>query len=186
MAADGAGEVAGEGRAVGQSPRRGGPITTSTGDAAARPPDGAVLAPPLQPRTHAVRRPCGGTRRGSAPSAAAHACCRAAAAVLGRRASLRHGSGGEAMSGAGDDDAEAAAAQGGAMAMTTCDTATTTVEVSPLAACGRRRRRGSEGSATHPRRVLPPAEINLDLPGGRAGAAEAAARLGLGSRNLVV
>ena len=66
----------------------------------------------------------------------------------------------------GDDDAEAAAAQGRAMAMPTSDAATVTVEVSPPAACGRRRRRGSEGSAAHPRRALPPAEINLDLPGG--------------------
>ena len=33
--------------------------------------------------------------------------------------------------------------------------------------CARRqRRRGSEGSAAHPRRAVPPAEINLDLPGG--------------------
>ena len=70
------------------------------------------------------------------------------------------------MSGAGDDDAEAAAAQGEAMAMSTSDAATATVEVSPPAACGRQRRRGSEGSAAHPRRALPPAEINLDLPGG--------------------
>jgi hypothetical protein len=69
------------------------------------------------------------------------------------------------VSGAGDDDAEAAAAQCGAMAMPTSD-ATTAVEVSPPAACGRQRRRGSEGSAAHPRRALPPAEINLDLPGG--------------------
>jgi len=84
----------------------------------------------------------------------------------GRGAGLRRGRGGEAVSGAGDDDAEAAAAQGGAMAMPTSDAATATVEVSPPAACGRRRRRGSEGSAAHPRRALPPAEINLDLPGG--------------------
>ena len=129
-AADGAGEVAGEGRVVGRSPRRGGPTATSTGDAAARPPDGAVLAPPLQPRTRAVRRPCGGTRRGSSPSAAAHARCRAAAAALGGGAGLRRGRGGEAVSGAGDDDAEAATAQGGAMAMLTSDAATATVEVS--------------------------------------------------------
>ena len=95
----------------------------------------------------------------------------------GRGAGLRRGRGGEAVSGAGDDDAEAAAAQGGAMAMPTSDAATATVEDSPPAACGRRRRRGSEGSAAHPRRALPPAEI--DLPGGGATAAEAAsARLG--------
>ena len=52
------------------------------------------------------------------------------------------------------------------MAMPTSDAATATVEVSPPAACGRRRRRGSEGSEAHPRRALPPEEINLDLPGG--------------------
>ena len=92
-------------------------------------------------------------------------------------AGLRRGRGGEAVSGAGDDDAEAVAAQCGAMVMPTSDAATATVEDSPPAACGRRRRRGSEGSATHPRRALPPAEI--DLPGGGATAAEAAAaRLG--------
>jgi hypothetical protein len=114
----------------------------------------------------------------------ARALCvgRAATATRWGEVDRRYGSDGKGRCNAGDDDEEVAADQGGAVA-TPMNSASTTIgrgiafclSVTTMAV-------RIDGSAVHPRRALPSAEIDLDLPGGMQEQQKWRRGLGLGSK----